>query len=165
MSGGRPQRIGRDDVLLVLLSLVMMFAALWMWFMSRSIGLEVVLLATTAALVISLLAVLATLALLILRLQEKIVDLELRVMNSLEPSKDSATEQVILVALNNVERRILNCLEEHGARMTQDDIRRAVGVSKSTLSTALSSLERKQIIEREIDGRKKTVILRRSVVR
>ncbi|TFH07421.1 MAG: MarR family transcriptional regulator, partial [Candidatus Thorarchaeota archaeon] len=69
------------------------------------------------------------------------------------------------VTLTNTERRIINRLEDNGGEMAQDELRRATGLSKSTLSVTLSTLERKSIISRVESGRTKTVVLEQKIAR
>ena len=87
-------------------------------------------------------------------------------MTTAEPMESESTkEPAIVVTLSNTERRIINRLEENEGRMAQDELRRATGLSKSTLSVALQTLERKSLIEREASGRTKIVHLRRKISR
>jgi uncharacterized membrane protein len=79
----------------------------------------------------------------------------------IEPSPD----KVLVVTLTNTERRIINRLEENGGQMAQDELRRATGLSKSTLSVTLSTLERKSLISRAESGRTKIVTLEHNVSR
>ncbi len=84
------------------------------------------------------------------------------------PETKTATttpEKVIVVTLTNTERRIINRLEENEGQMTQDELRRATGLSKSTLSVTLSTLERKSLVSRMESGRTKIVVLEQKVTR
>ena len=74
-------------------------------------------------------------------------------------------ERAVVVTLSNTERRIINQLEAAGGTLTQNEIRRLTGLSKSTLSVNLAGLERKSLISRETTGRTKTVHLIRKVER
>jgi len=78
---------------------------------------------------------------------------------------ETPPEKVLVVTLTNTERRIINRLEENGGQMAQDELRRATGLSKSTLSVTLSTLERKSLISRTESGRTKIVTLERDVSR
>ena len=155
----------RIDVVLVLLSIIILSAALWIWIIALPIPRETVILATTIALVISLILVLNAAILVVLRLQRRVSQLEdaiKTVPGTVEPPLE---EPVSVVTLSNTERRIINRLEENDGIMTQDELRRATGLSKSTLSVTLSSLERKSLVTRETSGRTKIVYLNRKVVR
>ncbi len=151
------------DVILVILSIAILSAALWNWISALPVEKEIVFLATTIALVISLVLMVNISILVILRLQRRVTDLEILVTGTNQNQEKS--NQVIVVTLTNTERRIINCLEENDLQMSQEDLRHATGFSKSTLSVTLSSLERKSLIRRIESGRTKTVILENKVVR
>ena len=123
---------------------------------------EIVFLATTIALVISLVLVLNVAVLVVIRLQRRVTHLE-EMMTS--DTKAAPSDKVLVVTLTNTERRIINRLEENGGQMAQDELRRATGLSKSTLSVTLSTLERKSLISRTESGRTKIVTLERDVAR
>jgi uncharacterized membrane protein len=125
----------RIDVVLVLVSIIILTAALAIWIIALPISRETVILAVTIALVISLILV------------------------------KRPEELVVVVTLTNTERRIINRLEDNGGFMAQDELRRATGMSKSTLSVTLSTLERKSLVSRETSGRTKIVRLSRKVTR
>ena len=78
-----------------------------------------------------------------------------------EPPQD----KVVVVTLTNTERRIINRLEDNGGEMGQDELRRATGLSKSTLSVTLTTLERKSLVSRVDSGRTKRVILEQKITR
>ncbi len=124
---------------------------------------EIVFLATTIALVISLVLIVNVAILVVIRLQKRVSHLE-EMMTSNE-TKVSSPEKVVVVTLSNTERRIINRLEENEGQMTQDELRRVTGLSKSTLSVTLSTLERKSLVSRKESGRTKIVILERKVTR
>ena len=153
------------DALLVVIAVVALSVALWIWISAAPIEREVVFLATTIALVIALVLVVNVVVLMMFRLQKRISHLEGEISQSDAPSQETLEEQVIVVTLTNTERRIINRLEESEGRLTQDELRRATGLSKSTLSVTLTTLERKSLVEREISGRTKIVTLKRRVSR
>lgn len=153
----------RIDVVLVLLSIIILSAALWIWIIALPISRETVILAVTIALVISLILVLNAAILVVLRLQRRVSQLEDAITT--KPEAAETDEQVVVVTLTNTERRIINRLEDNGGFMAQDELRRVTGLSKSTLSVTLSTLERKSLITRETSGRTKIVHLTRKVAR
>lgn len=155
----------RTDAILIIVAVIVLAASVWVWMLATSIAKEVVFLATTIALVISLILVVNIVFLVLLRLQKRITDLEDKLSEKDEEPSVIPEERVIVVTLTNTERRVLNRLEENGGKMTQDELRRATGLSKSTLSVTLSTLERKSLITREISGRTKIVILIQKVPR
>ncbi len=155
----------RIDVILVLLSIIILSAALWIWIIALPISRETVILATTIALVISLILVLNAAILVVLRLQRRVSQLEDAIATKPEEAETPSEEQIVVVTLSNTERRIINRLEENGGLMAQDELRRITGLSKSTLSVTLSSLERKSLITRETSGRTKIVYLTHNVTR
>jgi uncharacterized membrane protein len=124
---------------------------------------EIVFLATTIALVISLVLVLNVAVLVVIRLQRRVSHLEGMMVTS--DATETPPEKVLVVTLTNTERRIINRLEENGGQMAQDELRRATGLSKSTLSVTLSTLERKSLISRTESGRTKIVVLEHDVSR
>ena len=153
----------RIDVILVILSVVTLSAALWTWITAMPVAKETVFLATTIALVISLVMIVNVSILVVLRLQKRVSHLEDLVTSN--ATKESQNERVVVVTLTNTERRIINRLEENGGEMAQDELRRATGFSKSTLSVTLSALERKSIVSRVVSGRTKIVVLEQKVTR
>lgn len=153
----------RIDVILVILSIIILFAALWTWVSALQVAIEVVFLATTIALVISLVLIVNIAILVVLRLQKRVSDLEVLVAGA-NPAQERS-DPVVVITLTNTERRIINRLEENNRQMTQDDLRRATGLSKSTLSVTLSTLERKSLIRRIESGRTKIVTLEKKVTR
>ncbi len=124
---------------------------------------EIVFLATTIALVISLVLIVNVAILVVIRLQRRVSQLE-DMMPGPE-TKATSPEKVVVVTLTNTERRIINRLEENEGQMTQDELRRATGLSKSTLSVTLSTLERKSLVSRSESGRTKIVVLEQKVTR
>jgi len=159
-TGDRSKRL---DIALVAISIVILVGALWIWISAMPVAREIVFLATTIALVISLVLVLNVAILVVLRLQRRVSDLEGMMVDSV--TKDSSPEKILVVTLTNTERRIINRLEENGGQMAQDELRRATGLSKSTLSVTLSTLERKSLISRAESGRTKIVTLEHNVSR
>ncbi|MGY5881653.1 MAG: MarR family transcriptional regulator [Candidatus Thorarchaeota archaeon] len=153
----------RFDVILVILSVVTLSAALWTWVTAMPVAQETVFLATTIALVISLVLIVNVAILVVLRLQKRVSDLEDLVIGN--ATKEEPQERVVVVTLTNTERRIINRLEENGGEMAQDELRRATGFSKSTLSVTLSTLERKSLVSRVESGRTKIVVLEQKVTR
>jgi uncharacterized membrane protein len=151
------------DVLLVILSIIILSAALWIWIVALPVEREVVFLATTIALVISLVLMVNVSILVVLRLQKRVSDLETIISRG--STEEQVPERVVVVTLSNAERRIINQLEDNGGQMSQDDLRRATGLSKSTLSVSLNSLERKSLVSRVESGRTKIVVLERAVGR
>lgn len=153
----------RIDVILVVISAVILLGALWVWISAMPIAREIVFLATTIALVISLVLILNVAILVVIRLQRRVSDLEGMMGNATE--RETPPEKVLVVTLSNTERRVINRLEENGGHMAQDELRRATGLSKSTLSVTLSTLERKSLISRTESGRTKIVKLEHDVAR
>lgn len=151
------------DVVLVVASVLILSFSVWTWVGALPIPKETVFLATTIAVVISLVLVVNVAILVVLRLQRRVTHLEdLLTAGEVGPG-ESEKERVVVVTLSNVERRIINRLEEGGGQMTQDELRRYAGLSKSTLSVALSSLERKSLVSRQVSGKTKTVVLIRNI--
>ena len=153
------------DYLLVAIAIGILTAAVWVWISAIPIDREVVFLATTIALVISLVLIVNVTILMLFRMQKRISHLEGTLNNNDDPVNEPKKERVLVVTLTNTERRIINRLEENDGQMNQDELRRASGLSKSTLSVTLSALERKSLIHREISGRTKIVTLLHEVAR
>ena len=153
----------RLDVILVVISVLILSVALWTWISAIPVAREIVFLATTIALVISLVLVLNVAILVVIRLQRRVSHLE--DLMATTDAGEAPPEKVLVVTLTNTERRILNRLEENGGQMAQDELRRATGLSKSTLSVTLSTLERKSLISRTESGRTKIITLERDLTR
>ena len=153
------------DIILVVITVVTLSIAIWIWIVAMPVSREVVVLATTIALIISLVLVLNIAILALVRLQRRVTQLEGALTIKTEPSIEPQPTEVIVVTLSNTERRIINRLEENGGTMGQDELRRATGLSKSTLSVTLSGLERKSLISRQSSGRTKIVILEKKIPR
>lgn len=153
------------DIALAAIAVSFLIAALWIWIIALPIEREVIFIATTIALVISLVLVVNVLVLLMLRLQRRISSLEEAMTKSEASAVAAQVDSVVVVTLTNTERRVINSLEQNGGSMPQDELRRATGLSKSTLSVTVASLERKSLIEREANGRTKTVSLKRTIAR
>ncbi|MHA1906582.1 MAG: helix-turn-helix transcriptional regulator [Candidatus Thorarchaeota archaeon] len=126
---------------------------------------ETVFLAATIALVIALVLVLNVAVLVLFRLQQRVSDLENLVSQRDVELSPAAEPEVIVVTLTPIERRVINRLEENDGTLTQDELRRATGLSKSTLSVTLKGLERKSLVSRAEAGRTKNVKLERKVPR
>lgn len=163
----RENAFERIDVILIIISVLALFVSVWTWVVSSSIAREVVFLATTISLVISLILITNVIVMIILRMQRRIAHLEVRLSENNTQSRPdaSAPEHIMVVTLNNTERRIINALKGNGGKMTQEELRRLTGLSKSTLSVTLGTLERKSIISRSIAGRTKMVVLIQDVLR
>lgn len=153
----------RFDILLVFLSVITLSSALWVWITAMPVARETVFLATTIALVISLVLIVNISILIVLRLQKRVTHLEELVSGN--TTNEAPQDKIVVVTLTNTERRIINRLEDNGGEMGQDELRRATGFSKSTLSITLTTLERKSIVRRVDSGRTKRVILEQKVKR
>ena len=153
------------DVALVIISVIVLLASVWVWLAALPIPRETIFLATTIALIISVILVINVAVLVVLRLQRRVAHLEEMMKIDQEVEYIPKAETAVVVTLSNTERRIINQLEAAGGTMTQNELRRLTGISKSTLSVNLSGLERKSLITRETEGRTKTVHLIRKVER
>jgi uncharacterized membrane protein len=153
------------DVALVAVAILVLLGSVWVWLAALPIPRETIFLATTIALVISVILVINVAILVVLRLQRRVAHLEEMMKSDQEVEAAPRTETAVVVTLSNTERRIINQLEAAGGTMTQDELRRLTGLSKSTLSVNLSGLERKSLIARESLGRTKTVHMMRKVER
>ncbi len=156
-------RIKRLDIILVVVSVATLSIALWTWITAMPVAREIVFLATTIALVISLVLIVNVAILVVIRLQRRVSHLEDMITG--EGVRESVPDKVIVVTLTNTERRVINRLEENEGQMTQDELRRVTGLSKSTLSVTLSTLERKTLVSRVESGRTKIVVLEQKVTR
>ncbi|MGY5877233.1 MAG: MarR family transcriptional regulator [Candidatus Thorarchaeota archaeon] len=155
----------RLDVVLVLVAIITLSLTVWIWISASPISRETVIVATTIALVIALVLVINVAILIVMRLQSRVSHLEGVIAERDTSDVIEDEPQVIVVTLTNTERRIINRLEENGGSMAQDELRRATGLSKSTLSVTLSGLERKSLISRIVSGRTKIVQLEKKVPR
>jgi len=158
-------RDNRTDIMLVIITVITLSVAIWIWIVAMPVAREVVILATTIALAISLVLVVNIAILMLVRLQRRVDHLEGVLSTKPEPQIESPKPDVIVVTLTNTERRIINRLEDSGGNMAQDELRRATGLSKSTLSVTLAGLERKSLVSRTSSGRTKIVQLDRKVPR
>ncbi len=156
-------RIRRLDIILVIVSVATLSIALWTWITAMPVAREIVFLATTIALVISLVLIVNVAILVVIRLQRRVSHLEDMITG--DEVRVSVPDKVVVVTLTNTERRVINRLEENEGQMTQDELRRVTGLSKSTLSVTLSALERKTLVSRVESGRTKIVILEQKVTR
>lgn len=156
-------RIKRLDIILVIVSVATLSIALWTWITAMPVAREIVFLATTIALVISLVLIVNVAILVVIRLQRRVSHLEDMITG--DEVRVSVPGKVVVVTLTNTERRVINRLEENEGQMTQDELRRVTGLSKSTLSVTLSALERKTLVSRVESGRTKIVILEQKVTR
>jgi len=137
---GHEDRGAKIDAVLVGISVVILSASVWIWMAAMPIAKEIVFLATTIALVISLVLVVNVAVLVVLRLQRRVSRLEGMLAGTETQVPVSESEKVLVVTLSSTERRVINRLEENGGEMAQDELRRVSGLSKSTLSVTLSSL-------------------------
>jgi DNA-binding MarR family transcriptional regulator len=156
-------RIKRLDIILVIVSVATLSIALWTWIAAMPVSREIVFIATTIALVISLVLIVNVAILVVIRLQRRVSHLEDMITG--DEVRVSVPDKVVVVTLTNTERRVINRLEENEGQMTQDELRRVTGLSKSTLSVTLSALERKTLVSRVESGRTKIVILEQKVTR
>ena len=151
--------------MLVIITVITLSVAIWIWIVALPVAREVVILATTIALVISLVLVVNIAILMLVRLQRRVDHLEGVLSTKTEPQIEPPKPEVLVVTLTNTERRVINRLEESGGSMAQDELRRATGLSKSTLSVTLAGLERKSLVSRTSSGRTKIVQLDKKVPR
>lgn len=151
------------DFALVVLAVIVLAIAAWTWLAVFPVAQQVVLVAMTSAVVASLVLVVSALFLLVLRLRSRVARLEQYVAQPAGSSGATRLSIAEVVTLSNVERRIINCLEDSPEGLAQDELRRTTGLSKSTLSVALTDLERKSLIARQDLGRTKVVRLIREV--
>ncbi len=156
-------RFKRLDIILVIVSVATLSIALWTWITAMPVAREIVFLATTIALVISLVLIVNVAILVVIRLQRRVSHLEDMITG--DAVRVSVPDKVVVVTLTNTERRVINRLEENEGQMTQDELRRVTGLSKSTLSVTLSALERKTLVSRVESGRTKIVVLEQKVTR
>lgn len=155
----------RIDIVLIIIAIIILSTAIGIWIIAMPIAREIVFIATTIALVISLVLIVNVAILALFRMQKRIDRLESVLTESRDTTDSTSEEEVLVITLSNVERRIINRLEENGGKMTQDELRRVTGLSKSTLSVTLTALERKTLVSREVSGRTKTVNLEKRVPR
>lgn len=151
------------DLALVLLAIVVLAIAAWTWLAVFPIAQQVVLLAITSAVIASLALMVSALFLLVLRLRSRVARLEQYVAQPADSPGSARLSIAEVVTLTNVERRVINRLEERPDGLTQEELRRTTGLSKSTLSVALADLERKSLVVRQELGRTKVVRLIREV--
>jgi uncharacterized membrane protein len=159
------QPSNRIDAILVASSIIILIAALWIWVSALPIAREVVAIATTIALIVALVLTVNVSLLVLLRLRHRVSRLEDALATQSVADESAPDPSVIVVTLNNTERRIINRLEENEGQMDQDELRKATGISKSTLSVTLQTLEGKGLIERTTSGRTKTIRLIKKVNR
>ncbi len=152
------------DIVIVVFSVGVLLGSVTVWMASATVSREIVFVTTTVALVISLVLVISVAALVVVRLHRRVARLE-QSLNNRDERLPAVEPSVVVVTLTNIERRILNRLEENDGIIAQDELRRVTGLSKSTLSVSLSSLERKGLIRRETRGRTKIVQMVSSVRR
>jgi uncharacterized membrane protein len=150
-------------LILVVLAVVVLAIAAWTWLAVFPEAQQVVLIAITSAVVASLVLMVSALSLLVLRLRSRVARLEQYVAQPLDSPGATRLSVAEVVTLSNVERRIINCLEQSPEGLAQDELRRTTGLSKSTLSVALTDLERKSLVARQDLGRTKVVRLIREV--
>ena len=151
------------DLALVILAVVVLAVAAWTWLSVFPVAQQIVLIAMTSAVIASLALMVSALFLLVLRLRGRVARLEQYVA---QPSGSPIAARLSIaevITLTNVERRIINRLEESPEGLTQEELRRTTGLSKSTLSVALADLERKSLVTRQELGRTKVVRLIRAV--
>ncbi|NHI93663.1 MAG: hypothetical protein EAX96_14350 [Candidatus Lokiarchaeota archaeon] len=67
------------------------------------------------------------------------------------------------VILNNLERRIVNVLQDHKMEITQTELKDLCQLNKTTLSLYLTSLEEKGLIKKVPKGRTNVIILIKEV--
>ena len=157
--------IKRIDIFLIIIAVVILSTAIGIWIIAMPIAREIVFIATTIALVISLVLIVNVAILTMFRMQRRIDRLESAMTESTASTAPQSEDEVLVITLSNIERRIINRLEENGGKMTQDELRRVTGLSKSTLSVTLTALERKTLVSREVSGRTKIVNLEKYVSR
>ncbi|MFX1561855.1 MAG: helix-turn-helix transcriptional regulator [Promethearchaeota archaeon] len=153
------------DILLFMLAIIVLGIAGWTWIVVVPVAHEIVFIAITFALIASLILMLSAVVLVVLSLRSRVKRLEHLVDQTATSPEPVSQAPVQVVTLSNVERRILNRLEEEGGALTQEKLRRVTGLSKSTLSVALGDLERKSLITRKDYGRTKIVNLVRKIRR
>ncbi len=162
------QRLDRNlgiDLFFVGLALVILVLVGWTWITVFPLAQQFVLFVIGVTLVVSVLFLIGALLLVVVRLRARIVHLEDIMSQQRNDNALTSRTSVQVITLSNVERRILNRLEEEGGSVVQDQLRRITGLSKSTLSVTLTNLERKALIRRRNFGRTKLIELIQKVRR
>lgn len=113
--------------------------------------------------VISGLLALVGLYLLLDKSQEKLAEVQVRVSHALENAAEKDKEKdewhAFLKAFNDEEKKVLSAIKEQDG-ILQSTLRFRTGMSKSTLSLMLKSLEERGFVSRKPDGKTNKVFLR-----
>ncbi|MFX0097112.1 MAG: helix-turn-helix transcriptional regulator [Candidatus Hodarchaeota archaeon] len=148
------------DIILIIVSFVLLGAAILLWYSSIMAGQNIMVLITSITMLLSVILIFDAIMLIMNRLKARVERLEIVVDPDLQSQQEP---QVRLVTLSNSERRVLNQLRSLNSPLTQRELQDQTGLSKATLSVALSSLEMKGIVQRDQVGRTNVVSLIRDV--
>ncbi|MFX0068933.1 MAG: helix-turn-helix transcriptional regulator [Candidatus Hodarchaeota archaeon] len=148
------------DIILIIVSFVLLGVAILLWYSATVAGQNIMILITSITILLSVILIFDATLLIMNRLKARVERLEIVVDPELQSQQEP---QVRLVTLSNSERRVLNQLRSLDGPLTQRELQDHTGLSKATLSVALSSLEMKGIVQRDQVGRTNVVSLIRDV--
>lgn len=166
------------DLSLLVISGILFVLSIILWYLAFISDWIILFLIATILLAVALFSLILAFILVIKEFQQKLVQLETRIINldsltsrvdqptnfvsqsssKIGDSPSSPPSQVKVVTLSAIEWRIINYLRSH-SQIMQNDLIEGCNLSKSTVSSNLSSLELKGIIKREKRGKINEVIL------
>jgi uncharacterized membrane protein len=114
---------------------------------------------------ISFLTLFTIILILIFDLQKRLEKLELIYkIKKIEGDPIIENLEVKVVSLNNWEKRIINLLKKNDGELTQVELRRLTGLSRSNLSKHLNLLDEKEIIQKTPHKRTNKVFLIKNII-
>ncbi len=153
-------------IILVSIGIILLMVVMFVWYLGGTQ--EEFLILAIFLLFITVLILFNGLLLMIQNVRNRIDKLEfmmrLKFPETLVNSADGINVPAIRsVVLNNLEKRIINVLQEQKTNITQTELKELCQLNKTTLSLYLTSLEEKGLIKKVPKGRTNLVILTKEV--
>ena len=152
-------------LILLLTGLIILFIVLAIWYLGGQQ--QEFLIVAIFLLFITILIIFNGLLLMIQGLRNRIDKIEFMLRLKF-PEVNSSSEGIAVptvqpVVLNNLERRIINVLQDQKMEITQTELKELCQLNKTTLSLYLTSLEEKGLIKKVPKGRTNIIILTKDV--
>jgi len=153
-------------IILVSIGIILLMVVMFLWYLGGTQ--EEFLILAIFLLFITVLILFNGLLLMIQNVRNRIDKLEFMIRVKFPETNVSSANGINVpairsVVLNNLEKRIINVLQEQKTNITQTELKELCQLNKTTLSLYLTSLEEKGLIKKVPKGRTNLIILTKEV--